>query len=93
LPQGAIAPNEARAFRKALLEVIMDDKHSFGYLYYFLLASEVNREAKCVVLPCVPNDEKIKYAIKFDIDEVRKEIDAIDNLNEKIRLLEEVEGL
>ena len=68
----------------------MDDKHSFGYLYYFL-ASEVNREAKCVVLPCVPNDEKIKYAIKFDIDEVRKEIDAI-KLNEN-RLLEEVEGL
>ena len=86
LPLGAIAPNEARAFRKALLEVIMDDKHSFGYLYYFL-ASEVNREAKCVVLPCVPNDEKIKYAIKFDIDEVRKEIEAINDSTEKCRCL------
>jgi hypothetical protein len=88
LPKGAIAPDEARAFRKALLEVISDDKYSFGYLY-FLLASEVNREAKRVVLPCVPDDERIKYATKFDIDEVYEEIKAIDDLNERIDCLEE----
>ncbi|MFA7193137.1 MAG: hypothetical protein WC131_03355 [Bacilli bacterium] len=88
LPQGAIAHEKAKEFRKALLEVIKDDRDTFGYLY-FLLTSEKNREDKDKrdVLPCIPDDEKIKYAIQFDTNEVRKEIDAIDNLNEKIDCL------
>lgn len=81
LPKSAISPESARAFRKALLEVISDDKYSFGYLY-FLLASEENREASMVLYPCVPDE--IDYAIQFDIDEIGKEIDAIDDLDKKI---------
>lgn len=87
LPPGAIAPDEARAFRKALLEVIKDDKHSFGYLY-FLLASEENREASMVLYPCVPVHKRIDYAIQFDFDEIEKEVESIDDLNEKLDCLE-----
>jgi len=87
LPQGAIAPENARAFRKALLEVISDDKYSFGYLY-FLLASEENREASMVLYPCVPVHKRIDYAIKFDFDEIEKEVESIDDLNEKLDCLE-----
>jgi hypothetical protein len=88
LSPGAIEPQDAKDFRDELLKVISDDRYSFGYLYY-LLASEINREASTVFYECVPFPDEISYAIKFDIDEVKKEIEAIDDLSEKLsRLME-----
>lgn len=77
----------------ALLQVIQDDKYSFGYLYW-LLGSEYNRQVGYafyddIVIP----DDVIEYAIKFDVDELRAEysnagdiIDRLDYLN--IRLVD-----
>lgn len=89
LPPGAIQPGDAREFRRALLEVIKDDKYSFGYLY-FLLASEVNRENKCVLLPCIPDTQRIKYAIQYDPEEVREEVEKIDDFKKKLQYLSAV---
>lgn len=86
LLSGAIDPKEARAFRRELLYAISDDKYSFGYLYH-LLGSEENREASDVLYECVISDDKVKYAIKFDIDEVIKEIESVDEPMERFTLV------
>jgi len=56
----------------ALLSVIMDDKYSFGYLYWHL-ASEVNRTQGMTYDDSVIPAEVINFAIDFDIDELKKE--------------------
>ena len=56
----------------ALLSVIMDDKYSFGYLYWHL-ASEVNRTQGLTYRDAVIPAEVINFAVDFDIDEMKKE--------------------
>lgn len=56
----------------ALLSVIMDDKYSFGYLYWHL-ATEVNRTMGLTYKDAVIPEEVINYAVDFDIDELKKE--------------------
>lgn len=76
-----ILPEEM--LHSALLQVIRDDKYSFGHLYW-LLGTEYNRQAgfACyddVVIP----EEIIDYAIKFDFDETKEKGEAIQDLNER----------
>jgi len=67
----------------ALLQIIKDDKYSFGYLYW-LLGTECNRQAgfamySDVVIP----KEIIEYAIKFDFEETKAKGEKIANSDER----------
>lgn len=81
-PDGSVRMDKAEKFRERLLSVIEDDKISFGYLYH-ALGSEQNRKYGCVEYDCVFRKEEIEYAVDFDLDELRKQIEEIQNQQER----------
>ena len=83
LREGEVDPDDAPEIRKALLQLIKDDKVSFAYLYY-ILGSEQNRIARYTIYNCIPpSEEAIDYAIRFDLDTLDEEAEKIDSLNER----------
>ena len=83
LREGEVDPDDAPEIRKALLQLIKDDKVSFAYLYY-ILGSEQNRIARYTIYNCIPpSEEAIDYAIRFDLDALEEEAEKIDSLNER----------
>ena len=82
-----IEVSKAREFRSSLLEVIKDDKDSFGYLYFFL-GSEVNREYKDVMYDCVPSSKTISYCVDFDLDELQSRLNSELDLNKRLDIID-----
>lgn len=82
LGEKEIPHNEAPMYRYALLDVLSDDKYSFGYVYW-LLASERNRELGYAYYDCVFGEDSIDYSIRFDIEETIKEYYKIKDAEER----------
>lgn len=85
--EGEIKYKKIGEFRNNLLTVIEDDKISFGYIYYFLTSAE-NRKAKSTIYHNVFTHEEILYAIDYDIDELRKDAEGIEDLKKRFLYLE-----
>lgn len=90
LGEKEIPHNEAPMYRYALLDVLSDDKYSFGYVYW-LLASERNRELGYAYYDCVFGEDSIDYSIRFDIEETTKEYykikDAVERYDYMSRIM------
>lgn len=85
-PNGALKVNEAEKMRKILLDVIEDDKYSFGHLYH-CLGSEQNRKKGYVEYKCVFKQEEIGYAVDFDINDLIEQADGIDDLRNRLNFI------
>ena len=90
LNDGEIPVNLAAHIRYQLLQVIENDKYSFGYLY-FVLGSNENRERLNSgiksFIQCVFEESDIKYTIDFDIDDLNKSITELDSI-QRIKFLQ-----
>lgn len=65
----------------ALWDIIKDDRYSFGYLVRLLAPEVLNHEIVGT------SDDAIKYAVDFDIDDVRENLNKLKSREEKINYL------
>lgn len=74
----------------ALRDILRPDLWSFGFVINLMNADNAMRHGYRYNKSNAYSDALVKFAIAFDIDEISKKAEAIDNLYERVRYLNEM---
>ena len=71
----------------ALLDILKDDKYSFGFVVNYLDADLQSRNNDHVLWHGTISDAAIKFSLAFDVEEIRAKAKSIADLNERLSYL------